>query len=303
MNASELEYHCFGPWILEIKEDYPMPPLFVPYYKESNNYLMLIKVPRNTDRAHSLPGMDLYQYVIGMYDNYVYILERNGKTVLETKFLYGEIEGIENFTDLLLGRLTIYLKDRKVKVNYSSVSEDIIINLIKIIRDRYTKKIYKEMPMYNKECENLDTLYINLLHSMKSRGDLMNISAVQPTIKVKATNQSILKKLLYSLNQQKLLSSIHLSNDKELLVLSRGKAFKFRSDTILSYSLTYIPIEKIQTITFVKDETHFNLQKLYININDYEYIFYIDINSKLLQDYYKNLKSIIDLSSNKLEIS
>ena len=134
MNTIELEYHCFGPWILEITEENPMPPLFVPYYKETNNCLMLIKVPMNIDRSQAKPGMDLYNYIIGMYDNYVYLLERNEKEVIETKFSYSEIEGIENFSDLLLGKLTIYLKYRKVTINYSSVSEDISSQLLVTVK-------------------------------------------------------------------------------------------------------------------------------------------------------------------------
>lgn len=293
MNAIELEYHCFGPWILEITEENPMPPLFVPYYKETNNCLMLIKVPRNIDRSQAKPGMDLYQYVIGMYDNYVYLLERNEKEVSETKFSYGEIDGIENLSDLLLGKLTIYLKYRKVKVNYSSVSEDIIIKLIRIIRDKYSERTYNKALLDNNHNQGIDRIYINLLDSMKSYGDLINISAVQPSIKVKALNQSILKKLLCHINQQKLLSVIYLSNDKELLILSRGKPFRYRSDAIISYNLIYIPIEKIQGIELVRDEAYYDLQKFYININDYAFIFYIDINNKLFQDYYKNLRGII----------
>ena len=293
MNAIELEYHCFGPWILEITDENPMPPLFVPYYKETNNYLMLIKVPMNIDRSQAKPGMDLYRYVIGMYDNYFYLLERNEKEVSETKFSYSEIEGIENFSDLLIGKLTIYLKYRKVTINYSSVSGDIITKLIGIIRDRYSERKYNKVLLDNNQSQGIDRVYINLLDSMKSCGDLLNISAVQPSIKVKALNQSILKKLLCHINQQKLLSVIYLSNDKELLVLSRGKPFRYRSDSIISYNLIYIPIEKIQGIELVRDEAYYDLQKFYIKINDYAFVFYIDINNKLFQDYYKNLIGII----------
>lgn len=293
MNAIELEYHCFGPWILEVTDENPLPPIFVPYYKESNDYLMLIKVPSNIERTHAKPGMDLYNYVIGMYDNYVYILERDGRTVNELKFAYGEIEGIESLTDLLLGRLTIYMKDRILKIHYNSVSDNIITNLIKIIRDKYTQKIYKKMPIENNQSKGIERIYKNLLDSMKSCGDIMNISALQPSIKVRATNLSFFKKILNAVKQPKLLSAIHLSNDKELLILNRGKSFRYRSDTIHSYNLTYIPIEKIQSIELIKDEAYYGLEKIYININNYAFTFHLDENNKGLQKHYENLRNIV----------
>ena len=80
------EYDAFGPWIYKITEKNPMPALFFPYYKENNNYLMLIKIPRDIERRKAKPDMDLYDYVIGMYEEYGYILKRNGKEVEEVKF-------------------------------------------------------------------------------------------------------------------------------------------------------------------------------------------------------------------------
>lgn len=91
------EYDAFGTWIYKITEKHLMPPLFIPYYKEEKDYLMLIKIPRDIERRKANPDMDLYDYVIGMYDNYGYILKRKDKEVEEIRFYYDEVESIENY--------------------------------------------------------------------------------------------------------------------------------------------------------------------------------------------------------------
>jgi len=109
---------------------------------------------------------------------------------------------------------------------------------------------------------------------------------------VKTVPQNFFQKLLYSFFPKKLLPSLHLANNKELLILSRGKAFKSR-DAVYSYALTYIPIEKLQGIELVKDENYDNLQKLDLKITNFTLIFYLDISNKNIQDYYEELRSIL----------
>lgn len=54
--------------------------------------------------------MDLYDYVIGMYEDYGCILKRNEDKVEEISFYYNEVKSIENHRSLLLGNLSIHLK-------------------------------------------------------------------------------------------------------------------------------------------------------------------------------------------------
>ena len=292
MNTAQAEHYAFGPWIVEVTDKNLLPPLFVPYYKGSNSFLMLIKIPRNIDRRNAVPGMDLYDYVIGLYEDYIYLLERKEKAVEETTFSYREIEGLEYFIDLLLGRLTIYLKDRKIQISYNSVSKNIITKIIKIIRSKYAIWSYQKIATDTNQNECVEPLYMSLLNSMKSDDDIMALTAVQPSITVKTANQSFLQKLLYTIFRKKLLPSLHLANDKELLVISRGQAFKFR-DAVYSYALTYIPTEKIQGIELVKDKNYDNILRLELKINNETFLFHLDVNNKTVQDYYKNLKSLL----------
>ena len=291
------EYNAFGPWIIEISDQYPLPPLFIPYYKEDSNDLMRIKIPRNIERRNANPDMDLYDYVIGLYENRIYILERLENDVKETKILYDEIEGLENFVDILLGRFTIFLNDRKVVIPYNAVSDQIINSMIRIIRDRYIGKSYQKLHSpYDGEKNNIkETLYINLLDQMRVSNEKFEITVIQPSITLQRNKKGIRQKALQFLYGEKLLSSLHLANESEILIISRGKPFKTRTDVISSYSHIYIRIEKLQSIILEKDDYFDNLQRFYMKINQHTFMFYFDESNKESKDYYRNLGNILNV--------
>ena len=60
------EYDRFGPWIYEISEEDPVPPLFIDHIPTDKIPLMSIKIPRKIDRSEARPGWNLYDYVMNM---------------------------------------------------------------------------------------------------------------------------------------------------------------------------------------------------------------------------------------------
>ena len=97
------EYDAFGPWIYEIDEDHPLPPLFAPYVEHPETYRLLFKVPRDIERRKATPDMDLYDYVVGVDDSGIRVCSRREKAV-ETAYLpFREIGGIRLYQWLLKG--------------------------------------------------------------------------------------------------------------------------------------------------------------------------------------------------------
>jgi len=282
------EYDAFGPWIYKITEKNPMPSLFFPYYKENNNYLMLIKTPRDIERRKAKPDMDLYDYVIGMYENYGYILKRNGKEVEEVKFYYYEVESIENYRSLLLGKLTIHLKNSTIIITYNAVYMEIIFELVKIIRNRYTQNTYKSISAIDKnKNDEIDFLYENLIKERSLQGDIFPIMVFQPTTNL---NNS---KLFGLISSRLLLSTMHLLNDRELLVINRGTPIQYGKKVIHSYSFLYVPIEKIDGIKFEKCKEYGSIQTICIITKVNTFKFYFDEKNQNLMDFY------VKLSENK----
>lgn len=290
MNNYDSEYHAFGPWIIEINQKYPLPPLFVPYYKEADDHLLLIKIPRNIDRKDAKPGMHLYDYVIGLYEDFLYILERKDTMVVAAKLTYDEIAGMNDFNNLLLGELTLYLTDRVIKIRYNTVSHDLITKLITIIRDRYTTKVNTH-GQNNFDSINLkknDILFFNLLNNMQKNNELFNTILFQPTTALKSTHDNILQKAFRIISQDKLLSSIHLINNKELVVVTRGKLIRKRKEAIYSYSLTYMPLDKIQEVLQCDDPHYNNIKQLHLKTYIHSFVFYFDSGNKLIEETYRD---------------
>ncbi|WP_160688183.1 hypothetical protein [Clostridium sp. C2-6-12] len=291
------EYDAFGPWIYKITEKNPMPPLFIPYYKENQEYLMLIKIPRDIERRKAKPEMDLYDYVIGMYEDYGYILKRNQKEVEEIRFYYNEVESIENYRSLLLGRLTIYLKSSTLVIPYNTVSIGIIYELMKIIRNKYTKSTYENVPVINKTNNSeIDMLYENLIKEMALKDDVFPIMVSQPAINLN-NNKRIGQKILGLIRSKLLLSTVHLLNHKELLIINKGDPIQYGKKPVNSYSFVYIPIEKINNIKFEKSKEHQNIEMVAINTKVNKFNFYFTENNKDLVEFYSKLGEINNMNN------
>ncbi len=293
------EYSAFGPWILEISDQYPLPPLFIPYYKDGGTDLMRIKIPRDIEHRKANQVMDLYDYVIGLYEDHIYILERLEKDVKETVISYAEMEALENFVDVLTGKFTIFLHDRKVIIPYNAVSREIINRMMRIIRDRYTVKSYQRLASpYDCDSEKsriTETRYRNLLNELREEKENFDITVIQPSVMLHTMNGGIRQKVLQYLYSERLLGSIYLANQSEVLVISRGTPFKTRKDVIScnSHSHLYIPIEKLQNILFQNDDRFDNLQKLSMITNNYTFLFYFDDSNKESQDFYRHLVGLV----------
>ena len=197
------------------------------------------------------------------------------------------------------GKFTIFLNDRKVLIQYNAVSKEIINRMMKIIRDRYTVKSYQRLGSpYDCDSEKniiKEIRYINLLDEMRADKETFDITVIQPSVMLQRMNRGIIQKALQFLNSERLLGSLHLANQSEILVISRGKPFKTRWDVVPSHSHShlYIPIEKLQSILFQKDDCFDNLQKLSMKTNNYTFLFYFDDSNKESQDYYRNLIGLV----------
>lgn len=291
------EYDAFGPWIYKVTEKNPMPSLFLPYYKEKQNHLMLIKIPRDIERRKAKPDMDLYDYVIGMYENYGYILKRKDKEIEEIRFYYDEVESIENHRSLLLGKLTINLKSNTLIIPYNAVSIEIIFELVKIIRDRYISNTYQSISKISgiKNVE-IEDLYENLIKERELKGDIFPIMVSQSTINLNNNNVRLGQKILGLIREKLLLSTMHLLNDRELLIINRGELINFGRKAIHSYNFIYVPIEKIDSIKFEKCKEYNNIQTVFISTMVNKYMFYFDERNESLVEFYVKLTDIKDES-------
>ncbi|RDU22529.1 hypothetical protein [Anaerosacchariphilus polymeriproducens] len=283
------EEYAFGPWILKISEKYPIPKLFQPYFQNSPSPLIFVKIPRDIDRQQIKGVVDLYDYVIAMYQDFIHIAKREEeKEVSELKILYSDIECVENYIDLLDGRLKIYLHNSLFEIKYNAVSEDIIQEMIQLIRSKYTQSTYQLFEKSYCLNESMDNIYFTLLKQLKSDGSNEKIFAMQPVIRTKEIENSKIKKLYRTFFYKKLLSSVFLSNEQELIILSRGKTFKQFREVIYSYSFKFIPLENIINIEQEILSEYQNIVR--IGVRTQNYLFHNLLDSK--NTYTKNFFDI-----------
>ena len=103
MQPRDPEYDRFGPWIIEISPDDPAPPLFVPFLDRTEEPRLSLKVPRQIERRRAHPGMDLYDYVVNLYEEDMLILMRVGPEVEARALRYRDIGSLRVREDLCAG--------------------------------------------------------------------------------------------------------------------------------------------------------------------------------------------------------
>lgn len=289
------EYDAFGPWILEITDKYPLPPLFIPHYRDKGDSLLKVKIPRNIERRNATADMDLYDYVVGLYADHAYILERVGNDVKETQISYSDIEGMENFVDLLSGTLSIFFGGKTFVIPYNAVSEPIVNSMMKIIRDRYIVKTYPKLksPYDDAEKRIKEVIFINLLSKARAKVEEFSIAVVQPSIRLRFASRAIRQKALHLIFGKRMMGSVHLSNGREALILSRGKSFKTRLDVVYSRSYCYVPLEKLRAVVLERDGCYDNLFRFSMKTDDHSFSYYFDEFNQEAKDYYGNLDSMI----------
>lgn len=275
------EYDVFGPWILEIHDIDDIPRLFKPYLLKIDDALLLLKLPKDIERRNANPSMDLYDYVLGVYYEYLLVLKKNNKSVDVLEIKFRDIVAIRKSNDLLNGDVTFYLSKKIMSFHYNVVSSDIIDHLLKLIRKKYTKKnnlIIGDLQDYN-IFQGIDDLYINLLHHFDNPEDQFKVLAIQQSIKAIPSYTTITKKIIDFVNvyrENLLQSTMYLTNEKELLIISRGNTFRGPKIAVYRYDLTYIPLSRIKNIRYDIISEYENISPLFIEIEDHIFKYYFD---------------------------
>ena len=141
VNPDLAEYNAFGPWVYEIDDAHPLPPLFAPCFTDNDEAILKIKVPREIERRNAAPGMDLYDFVIALYEDRLRILERQGKEVTKHLITAEEFIGVRIYENLLKGGCTIFSSSGALSFPFSAVSRDLCRSYIQyVITSCYTDK-------------------------------------------------------------------------------------------------------------------------------------------------------------------
>lgn len=243
------EYDAFGPWVYEIDEDHPLPPLFVPYVDSRRTYQMLFKVPRNLERRRATPDMDLYDQVVGLDGRAVYIWTRREKRVEFTAVPFREITGLRLYQKLLLGICTIYGQDKRTEIRYNTVSASILWRFTDLIRGAYPEQGaapagLQDIPPLREE--GVDIWLYNQMRDLRERGTSFAPDAYQPCWSTPRTG------LRFPWEKpEEFAGTLYLHNDRELLLLRSGKPER-KGEQKYSAEFTSIPWTSLRGVSLTR---------------------------------------------------
>ena len=247
------EYDAFGPWLYEIDEDHPLPPLFVPCVEHPEDYRMLFKIPRDIERRKATPDMDLYDYVVGVDDDGIRVWSRREKAVETDHLPFREIGGVRLYQWLLKGVCSIYGREKTVTLPYNTVSADAFWKLLDMVRQTWPQEntaprgLERDAGLVE---EQVDIWLYNQMRDLRDRGIPFTADAYQPYHSAFRTG----RRFPWT-KPEEFCGTLYLHNDRELLLLRSGKPEK-KGEQKYSAEFTAIPWTALKSVTVEKSSCH-----------------------------------------------
>lgn len=256
------EYAAFGPWVYEINEEHEIPPVFKKHFKQENDHDILFKIPINMERRNLKPGMHMYDYVIGTYSDYVFIMQRNGNDVISKKVYYSEIAAIENSIDILRGNLVIYLNSELYCIVYNAVSKDIIDKLVEVVR-RNMEETEIDLSDFNESLSDYNPSigFNNIYASLSQNIENIRFIAYQHKKRIKYKTEKFLDRVTSFILLPELTEFMILATSNDLILISCGKNINFRNFPVHKRSYLFIPFKSITSITVDRDDSYKDVLK------------------------------------------
>lgn len=249
MNQRDPEYDRFGPWVIEISEEDPPPPLFVPHLARTETPLLSLKIPRRISRREAHPGMDLYDYLVSLYDADMVVLQRVEHQVRSRTIRYRDIRSMWLHEELLRGRLHLALADEDCELSYNTVSGDLVGRLVRLIHERYRgTPPGNAVAVEATELSELSFYFERLLRDEQASGSGLRPLAAQPETQLGAFEESLPRRVFFGLVAKRLLESLHLSDGWELKVIDRGQPHAYRWQSVYGRKETWIPLANITSV-------------------------------------------------------
>ena len=289
VNLDLAEYNAFGPWAYEISEKYPLPPLFAPYFTADDKAVIKIKIPREIERRNAEPGMDLYDYVVALYEDRLLVLKREGGTVLEKQIPLKEFKGVRIYQNLLKGGYTIFSARGSISFPFNSVSLDLFRKLTNLVLERVKSQVrdISSLPVTETAPESM--LLINMLHDTEMKLPDIRVGAVQKSADVhrKGATQNMIERMLWGeMNPE----ALHLYTDQYLIVFENGVFPNHVGMQDFGYTQTIIPLDRIDGIEVAHSEEYSLLEESRLTLGQDRIAYHFEIDNEEVSAFYNELK-------------
>ena len=289
INFETAEYNAFGPWAYEISDRYPLPRLFAPYFTADDKAVMKIKIPREIERRKASPGMNLYDYVVALYEDRILVLKREDSTVLEKQIPLKDFKGIRIYQNLLKGGYTIFSARGSISFPFNSVSLDLFQKLTDLILERVKSRGRDISSLPVTETAPESVLLVNMLHDAQMKMSDIRVGAVQKSADVhrKGATQNMIERMLWGeMNPE----ALHLYTDQYLIVMENGVFPNRVGMQEFGYTQTIIPLDRIDKIEVAHSEEYSLLEESRLSLGHDQIAYHFEIDNEEVADFYNALK-------------
>jgi hypothetical protein len=250
MDAQRQELDHFGPWVLEVGPSDPPPPLFLPHLDPTREPLLAIKVPRAIERRDVRPGMDLYDYLLCLYQDGIVVMRRDGREVRRWACGYQDVGWVSLSRALLQGTLHLDAATGSFDLPFSTAQDAPMQHVIDLIRERYHRPHVAPGATHEALTDGspLSFGFERHLAELCRADPAMRPLALQGTVALGGQEAGLGWGALMRVTGRRLLESMHLTDDRELLILDRGKRFAYRWESAYGTVATWIPLASITSV-------------------------------------------------------
>lgn len=294
INPDVAEYNAFGPWAYEITDKHPMPRLFVPFFTADDGAVLKIKIPREIERRNATPGMDLYDYVIALYEDSLLILKREGNQVKKYQVASKDFMGVRIYENMLKGGYTVFSAGGSVSFPFNAVSIDLFQKLTNLVLEKLKGKNaagHKYDPSSLPVTETMPEAILleNMLHDVQMKVPGIKVGAVQKSVDVhhKGATRDIIERMLWKeMNPE----ALHLYTDDYLVVLENGVFPNRVGMQEFGYTQTIIPFDGIDGVEVTASADYSLLEECILTLGPNKVTYHFDIDNEEVAAFYNALK-------------
>ena len=283
------EYDAFGPWIYEVTETHPLPRVFVPWFGEDDQAVMKIKVPLKIERAKATPDMDLYEYVLALYNDRLRILHWQGTRVEEQVIDAKDFAGFRYYNNLLIGACTVFYKDGATSFSFNTVSEDLVkdffIRALSLFGNGDSVETgTASLPRIQPQTEAI--MFTNQLHYISMKDPDVSVGAHQRSAGLKRKSGTEVENVAHMIWKEMNPEALHLYTDRDLIILEHGTFPNRAGMEDCGYTYTRVLLDRITGIEITDSGAYADLKDCSIRMGSNTITYHFSTGNEEMLTFY-----------------
>lgn len=266
MTNLKKEFDAYGPWLIVIKEEDEVPQQFMHLKDRILGSEYAFKVPRQEPRRELKVGMPLYDHVVVLTADQVVVMTRHEEDRIEIEEINKkDILYLRYVDNLLEGKLVFGTAAGEKVIRFNTVSVDVVEKAVDLVRKSYLAGGKKaDLDAIVEPVDVQSFLFKNLL-AAEMKKEKVKLIEYQPFMAL-SSNEDI-----------SLQDSLFLTNGDEMIAMNRVKEVKEGDDTDYGYRYTYMPVERIKSLTIEPDPAIEGLNELAFVLEDARVTFEVGV--------------------------